>query len=612
MSSEQNEPMPGLRSGVDAYPGGDIGPDAFWNDFLGRMIRTTGSAMVLVLVGQGVDWKVIRRAMSGNCRRGEQTRIFEEAAPRFAGRLVEGEGGVFELEADGSTRVVGRLFSGLAGGRSGAVFLLFPEPVDGLIARAEGLIGFAVDAPVAYDLKRQLVAMGGRLERLLAVVDGVAAILPRPRFRDAAITLCNRIAVDLGAELVFLGWSVSGSAKVVAISRTESFNRKMNLVEAVEKAMDECLDQEDPVTAPALPGSNLVNRVHAEATTAAGFGNMLSVPLKDGEETVAVVTVQRTGRPFDETELEKTALLADLVSPRLCALRRTDRWFGARIGAGARRWCAGIVGPTHTWTKVLALLGTVILGFLLFYKMPHRVEGSFTLKSDRLRNVPSPFDGYLAEVLVAPGDEVAEGQVLAHLDDEDIRLERDAAAAEVRRYEREAEMARVRRNSAEMRIAEAMAAEAKARLEVAEYRLARTTLRSPVNGVVLEGDLRERIDAPVRQGDLLFTLAPPGPLYADATVRERDIHRVWPDASGEIALVARPEERIPCQVTLIEPSAAPGEAGNIFTVRLDPLSQESWWRPGMGGVVKIDGEEKPLIHILTYRTVDFLRMYFWF
>jgi len=36
-----------------------------------------------------------------------------------------------------------------------------------------------------------------------------------------------------------------------------------------------------------------------------------------------------------------------------------------------------------------------------------------------------------------------------------------------------------------------------------------------------------------------------------------------------------------------------------------------WWRPGMAGVAKIHVGHRSFLWILTHRTVDFLRMFFW-
>jgi len=36
-----------------------------------------------------------------------------------------------------------------------------------------------------------------------------------------------------------------------------------------------------------------------------------------------------------------------------------------------------------------------------------------------------------------------------------------------------------------------------------------------------------------------------------------------------------------------------------------------WWRPGMGGSARIDAGDRPLIWVLTHRTIRFLREFFW-
>jgi hypothetical protein len=39
--------------------------------------------------------------------------------------------------------------------------------------------------------------------------------------------------------------------------------------------------------------------------------------------------------------------------------------------------------------------------------------------------------------------------------------------------------------------------------------------------------------------------------------------------------------------------------------------EESWWRPGMTGVAKIDAGHRRLLWILTRRFIDMLRMKLW-
>ncbi len=67
-----------------------------------------------------------------------------------------------------------------------------------------------------------------------------------------------------------------------------------------------------------------------------------------------------------------------------------------------------------------------------------------------------------------------------------------------------------------MRIADALALQAQARLDLVQYRLENATVKAAFDGIVVEGDLRERIAAPVKQGDALFKVARLDTLYAEA------------------------------------------------------------------------------------------------
>jgi hypothetical protein len=128
----------------------------------------------------------------------------------------------------------------------------------------------------------------------------------------------------------------------------------------------------------------------------------------------------------------------------------------------------------------------------------------------------------------------------------------------------------------------------------------------------VEGDLRQRISAPVKQGDALMRIARIDNLYIEAEIPERDAHEVIGKTEGEIAFVAQPRLKYPIHVTMLEPAAALKDKKNVFLVRCSVVGKpESWWRPGMTGVAKINIDRRTLLWILTHRTMDFLRLYFW-
>ena len=163
-----------------------------------------------------------------------------------------------------------------------------------------------------------------------------------------------------------------------------------------------------------------------------------------------------------------------------------------------------------------------------------------------------------------------------------------------------------------MRIARALADQAKAQLDLVRYHLSHAKLRAPLTGIVVEGDLKELLGAPVKKGDVLFKVARIEKMYAELEIDERDVHEVATQASGEIAFVSRPNLKFPIRVERLDPIALTREEGNVFLVR-GVLSEEvaRWWRPGMSGVAKINVDKRNVLWILTHRTMDFLRIFLW-
>ncbi len=157
-----------------------------------------------------------------------------------------------------------------------------------------------------------------------------------------------------------------------------------------------------------------------------------------------------------------------------------------------------------------------------------------------------------------------------------------------------------------------MVAQADAELDKVRYHIENATLTAAFEGIVVEGDLKEMLGAPVRKGDVLFKLADVSEMYVEIDVPERDIHELTVGGPGEIAFVSRPEERFAVSVVNIDPAAVTKEQGNVFLLRAD-LAQDPlyWWRPGMSGVAKVSVGDRNVLWILTHRTVDFFRLLLW-
>jgi hypothetical protein len=589
-------------------------PRDFWPRFLTTASQLAGVDIAVLLLGQPGKtprWGKIGEWDSGSGLSKTRT-LFTSKLEALAERCLSG--GDFIDEVDTA-----------AGGFNLAVRLKLSRPEDEVIFTAqlkgataasaqEALmrLELAADVPAAFQQNLAVQKTQHEVERFAGVLDLNVPVNEATRFLAAALAFCNGLATRFRCDRVSLGWVEGGYIRLRTMSRTEQFDRQMAAAQALEVAMEECVDQDEEILWPAPEGVTTVARDHEKFAADQKSGNIASLPLRLEGKVVAVLTCERQTTGFSAAELQEIRLACDQVTRRLSELKDYDRWFGARWAAHLHDYFAGWLGPDHTWSKVTGIFLALILAALFLVRVDYRVEGNFILHSDDAEFLPAPYDGYIDQVFVRTGDSVTNGQPLVTLNRNEQLLDQASALADVARYQRESEKDRAANNIADMRIADAEAAQAQAQLDLIRYRLASATVRAGFNGFVVEGDLREHLAAPVKQGDELFKVARIDALYAQAEISERDVTYIMGKSKGEIAFVTQPKLKYSVTIQTIEPAAVPKNDRNIFEVRLKLEQAEKWWRPGMTGVCKLSTGKRTLFWILTHRTTDFLRMKLWF
>ena len=468
------------------------------------------------------------------------------------------------------------------------------------------------DLPVNYQLYRSTFEEIARREQFTGVLDLMTLMNEQDRFLSAAMTFCNELASRHQCEHVSLGWLKDGYIRVQAISHVDDFDKKMDAVQQLERVMEESFDQDaDILLLPAQDGQ-FITRDHESYARAKQVDHVCSVPLRLAGEVIAVCTFERATEAFTEVEVRLLRLYCDQAVRRLQDLKEHDRWFGARLAAFLRRKLDPLMGFKHTWGKALTGLLTIVLALFCFVPFTYRLKSPVILRTEDVSFLTAPIEGYIEQVDVRVGDEVAEGDTLLVLDQSDLFLEEAALAAEKNRFQRELEKSRADQALADMRIGAALLEQAAARLDLVRHRLAQSVITSPFAGIVVEGDLTEMVGSPVAKGDILFRVGRTDRIYAELEVEEAEIHEVDLAMDGEIALASQPGETYRIKVVRIEPSAVAKEEGNVFLVRCElPDGFSSWWRPGMTGISKLNARNRTLLWIFTHRTVDFLRLRFW-
>jgi multidrug efflux pump subunit AcrA (membrane-fusion protein) len=505
--------------------------------------------------------------------------------------------------------------------------LIEPRSKDAIrstLAMAEVLAGYVHGHAARQSLRRtQTASFAFDLATRL-----IASINTAPNFKGACLQLVNELSKQFGLDRVALGWVKNDTVRTQAISDTEFFDRRMAMLVKLEAAMDECLDQEQPVVFPQPaaegPGGDLLLAqaiVHAHRELAAGNAKLklCSLPLRIDDDIVGVVLLEASSdQPIDLGTVELLQAAMDLVAPVLRLRRSDDRMLPVRAWESAKKAGAWAVGPKHTVWKVagIALLASMI--FVTLYTKTYRVSADATLEPRTRRIVSAPFDGQLKNLApgVEPGRRVTAGQVLAELDTTEYELSLASANAKLFQAEKAAAAARQERDQGKAASYELQATAAKAEADAYRYRIERSQILAPIDGEIIAGDLKERVGSTLKLGDPLFQIASMDEFVVVAKVDERDIALVRESfatkgGKGQIATKTRPADPFDVVIERIVPLAQAAEGKNVFEIRGRLAGSGDWLRPGMEGVAKFDTQERSLIWIGTRRIIDAVRMWWW-
>ncbi len=532
------------------------------------------------------------------------------APPSVRKAIMAGSDEAQELEEGGLFWLVQRLE--IIGTDSGFTLVTARESALTAVEQSH-MRTFLESAVAAFSANRKAEASAKSLDEISRVVDLGLIIGESPHFGEAANRVCNELETELSAMRVTLGWRKKGLMELVATNHGGRLRNDTETAGALARAMDEAAEQDCEVGVPSIHGAE-INRQHKVFSEAHANCQIISLPLrKDGEVHGAVTVEYPNGeKGMSQERVDALRVVLDLVSPQLVTLHEKSGWLGARFWRSIRKRFASLLGYRHTGWKLAGLVLLLGFGLCCLIPMTHKVKAAFVLRTEASADLTAPFSGYIDAVEVNVGDIVKEGQLLVTLDSRELLMqqtelqaERDRNVADARRYEAEGDLS-------QMKLSQLAIEQADAKLKVIDYRLARTEVRAPFDGVIVEGDLKERLSSPTQVGEILMRLVEISDTYGELQVDERDIHFLEKDMKGEMAFTSRPEDKFGVSLDTYEPVAVIKESGTYFRVRVNVNEvPEDWWRPGMSGVCKVDIGKRSVAWVYLHRTWEFVRLKLW-
>jgi len=196
--------------------------------------------------------------------------------------------------------------------------------------------------------------------------------------------------------------------------------------------------------------------------------------------------------------------------------------------------------------------------------------------------------GELLEILVEEGDDVHEGQVLARLDDDRLRLEAERIEADLQKLRRDyqrnvdlREKSLISAGDFEKIQFEMEALEAAYKLAILE--LSYTEIKAPITGVISERFVKT--GSTLEANTPLFQITSLEPLVSYVHVPEREYRRLEAGQSADIEIDALRGEVFTGRIARVSPVVDP-ETGT-FKITIEVSDSSRRLKPGMFGRVTI-------------------------
>jgi hypothetical protein len=479
-----------------------------------------------------------------------------------------------------------------------------------------------------FNLKRAAEANKLVAQNHQSVLQLSRAVADAEGFLSAGMNLCNELSNLTGATRVSLGWRKGRVIKVKSLSHTEEFDKKQDLIVQLEKTMEECFDQEtivlfDPT---GKAGGDSVNRQAAALSRSQGGHAVLSLPLRRHAEIEGVITLEfLNAEALNPKIIEALSISVDLLAPQLYDRHENDHWLITKVGISIKRNTEELLGPKH-WVAKLVTTGVILL--LLFLtnvfgllnntmidmRTMYHIVAPMTFESNERRSLCAPFDGQIDQVWVRPGKPVKAGDKLFSLKTYDLVKQKAKSDAEALYHLRRSQAYSADPTKTADSLAEfQQSKESQATSDLLASQISRATIVAPFDGQILKGDLFDKLDVPVKEGEEQMVFGNTVDLRASLSVNERDIQDVKEGAVGRLATTSKPLDKVGFRVTRIVPLGTPKEGNNVFTVYgdIDKDKINPSWRPGMAGEARVDVDKRTWAWIWSHRLMEFIRLKTW-
>lgn len=438
-----------------------------------------------------------------------------------------------------------------------------------------------------------------RAEAAAAAVELVQQINRAESLEHAGNQLVNELREFLGCDQVILGLHRRSTdhCRVMAVSGLADFDRHSNQVRDWESVLDESILRNELSSWPPRDSSSPHTLLeHRRLQQKLSGQQIVSLPLNDsGQRAVGAMLL-----------IGPTAFLDQPMTARFLNAARTPIAAALSLSREAEGgWLRGVLRRCLSKDRVrqrqlvLGILTAIIV--LGLVPLPYRLNCRCELQPLMRRFSVAQQPGLVEVSLVEPGDVVVRDQVLARMDDREVRFELAALVAQQEQAAKKSDQSLAREDITEAQLAELERDRLAARRRLLEYRQQHLEIRSPVDGIVLSGTIAKHSSAPVNLGDALYEIAPLDQLRLEIQIPAEDYPHVRVGHAVALSIDGLAGTVISGEITRIRPQSEQRDSRNVFVAELIVDNQDGRLRPGMTGHARVSTDRHPLAWNLLHK-----------
>ena len=448
-----------------------------------------------------------------------------------------------------------------------------------------------------YLLYREQRLVTEDIHWVLARTSGLLDVFRRAGAEEDYDKAC-RIAVDALRE--YLGCSrvvYADGARLAAISGVSKLDAKSPTHQPTETALREAVLEAERIDFPA--DKNAV--AHELLAAATGATQITTLPLGkraclfewDAEPDHRTPALLEAALPFVQPLFD----LLERAKPHPVA------FFFHRVWSRATR---------NKRRAIVAAL--VALAAVLVLPIHYTIKCDCRLVPKTKRVIAAPFDGLLGRTKVQPGDRVKEGDPLVTLDSRELKLKEAELIAARDQALKKRDRALSNPDGVDFSAAQVASFEAAGVMEelsLVQQKLAFLDIRAPISGIVVSGDLRRAEGQPVRQGQVLYEVAPLEEMLVEMDVPDHEFSRVRAGMPVSFRMEAYSGWSGDSHIARLYPQSEQRDGKNVFVAEAAVVGAAPELRPGMRGRASIEGDRKTIAWILGHRFVDWAQTALW-